>query len=61
MGMTRQAIPKMYDICKNCENNISSYGKCKNGFDNFYYRKNKNNGCKKIKELNNMYGIKVRI
>lgn len=42
---TRKKIPKMYEECRNCPNNISGYGKCKIKFDNFYYRKGKNNHC----------------
>ena len=46
---TRKAIIRMYEECKKCPRNISGYGKCKEGYDNFYYRKNKDNGCKKCK------------
>ena len=41
----RQPHPKMYDTCRTCEYNVSSYGKCKRGFDNFYFRRGKHNGC----------------
>lgn len=42
---TRKAIKRMYEECKKCPNNVSEYGKCKIGFDNFYFRKGKNNRC----------------
>ena len=46
-GSTRHSIPKMYEACRTCEYNISSYGKCKKSFDNFYFRKGKDNGCER--------------
>lgn len=50
MGATRQPVRKSYLACKDCEYNISSYGKCQNGYDNFYYRLGKDNGCDKCKD-----------
>lgn len=46
---TRQATIRQYDACGKCTNNISGYGKCKIGYENFYYRRNKDNGCLKCK------------
>lgn len=45
----RQAVIRQYDACRKCINNISGYGKCKDGYDNFYYRRSKDNGCLKCK------------
>lgn len=50
MAKTRQAVRKTYGACRNCEDDISGYGKCKKGYDNFYYRLSKNNGCDKCKD-----------
>lgn len=50
MSVTRQAVPKMYESCKSCPNNISGYGKCNIKFENFYYRKGKDNGCPYCKD-----------
>lgn len=44
---TRQPVIHQYEACRNCKDNISGYGKCDQGYDNFYYRKGKNNGCDK--------------
>ena len=41
----RNLAPKIYEACRGCPNNISGYGKCKMGFDNFYYRRGKDNRC----------------
>lgn len=45
---TRQSCVKYYEQCNNCEDRISGKGKCGAGYDNFYYRSSKNNGCPKI-------------
>ena len=47
---TRKSVRKQYKACRDCEENISSYGKCKLGFDNFYYRNGKNNKCDKCQD-----------
>lgn len=47
---TRQPVRKSYLACKDCECDISGYGKCQKGYDNFYYRLGKNNGCDKCKD-----------
>ena len=52
---TRKTISKMYDACNVCEHNISAYGICKAGYENFYKRKSKKNGCTKCKQ--NIYLI----
>ena len=47
---TRQPVRKSYLACKSCEYDISGYGKCQKGYDNFYYRLGKNNGCDKCRD-----------
>lgn len=47
---TRQPIIRPYTSCRTCEDKVSGYGQCKKGYDNFYYRKSKNNGCNKCRE-----------
>lgn len=47
---TRQPIIRQYIACRTCEDKVSGYGQCKKGYDNFYYRKSKNNGCNKCRE-----------
>lgn len=47
---TRQPIIRPYIACRTCEDKVSGYGKCKKGYDNFYYRKSKDNGCSKCRE-----------
>lgn len=52
---TRKAIKYMYETCITCPKNILEhgklgYGKCKKGYDNFYYRRGKNNHCAKCQE-----------
>lgn len=47
---TRKPVIKPYNACKNCEDNIFGYGKCAKGYDNFYYRKGKDNRCDKCKK-----------
>lgn len=47
---TRKPVRNMYDACRNCADNISGYGKCKKQYDNFYYRKGKNNHCRLCQE-----------
>lgn len=47
---TRSQPKKMYNACVNCTYNICNresncYGTCKYGYDNFYIRKSKDNGC----------------
>lgn len=49
MGATRQPVIHLYNACKSCEHDISGYGKCQKGYDNFYYRLGKDNGCDKCK------------
>lgn len=49
MGITRQPTIHLYSACRNCEYDIFGYGKCKKGYENFYYRKGKENGCDKCK------------
>ena len=44
----RQATLHQYDECKTCNYNIAGYGVCRKGYDNYYARKNKKNGCPKI-------------
>lgn len=49
--MALNIMLKEKDIaCRTCEDKVSSYGKCKKGYDNFYYRKSKDNGCEKCKK-----------
>ena len=50
MGTERQPVIHLYNACRSCEYDISGYGKCKNGYDNFYYRLGKDNGCDKCKD-----------
>ena len=45
MGTTRTPIRKMYEACKACKENCSGYGTCKRGFENWYSRRTKDNGC----------------
>ena len=45
MGTTRMPIRKMYEACKACKENCSGYGTCKRGFENWYSRRTKDNGC----------------
>ena len=47
MGRTRQPCIRKYEACRNCPDNTPGYGKCKKGYDNFYYRKGKDNKCEK--------------
>ena len=42
---TRQASLKMFEACKTCKQNISGYGRCQVGFENFYARRSKDNHC----------------
>lgn len=49
---TRRPVKRQYDACLLCESNIPGYGKCYEGFVNYYYRKTKNNGCTKCKKVN---------
>lgn len=48
MGGSTKRLPikRMYEACKKCPHNISTYGICKMGFENFYKRRTKLNGCK---------------
>lgn len=46
---TRQPVIHQYEACRSCKDNISGYGKCNQGYDNFYYRKGKNNWCDKCR------------
>lgn len=41
----RHSNIKKYDACRTCDSNISGYGVCQAGYENFYYRRNKDNGC----------------
>lgn len=50
MGVTRHPIFHLYEACKTCANDVQKYGKCKAGYDNFYKRKTKDNGCEKCKQ-----------
>ena len=43
--MNRHSNIHKYDACRSCCYNISGYGICGKGYENFYYRRNKNNGC----------------
>lgn len=45
MGTTRTPIRKMYEACKACKENCSGYETCKRGFENWYSRRTKDNGC----------------
>lgn len=45
MGSTRIASQKMYEACKDCVKNTSGFGVCKSGYENFYKRASKDNGC----------------
>ena len=36
---------KLYSACLSCPHNISSYGKCEKGYENWYFRISKKNGC----------------
>ena len=47
MARTRKAIIHPYVPCRTCEHKISGYGVCQKGYENFYYRKGKNNNCEK--------------
>ena len=55
IATTRQPVYKRYDACKSCCYNISGYGKCNAGYDNFYLRRNKNNGCDKCQNNFNQW------
>ena len=44
---TRQPHIRPYRECRNCPDKISGYGQCQKGYDNFYYRKGKDNKCEK--------------
>lgn len=56
---TRKPIPRKYKECLNCPNDIPGYGKCKIKFDNFYYRKGKNNHCCHCQEEIRRYVMKL--
>lgn len=45
----RTPIRHLFEACKACEANISGFGRCKAGYENFYYRATKNNGCPQCK------------
>lgn len=55
---TRSAVKKMYPVCKKCHDNIEGYGKCKKGFDNFFKRKSKINGCPKVNQKEGKYVLR---
>ena len=61
IATTRKPSIKPYLSCRECEYKISGYGQCKKGYDNFYYRKSKNNHCDKcqseMKETKRNYMI----
>ena len=42
MGKERR---KFYAACLSCPHNIRTYGQCEKGYDNWYYRVSKKNGC----------------
>lgn len=44
---TRTKIRRRYEACRYCEYKNSEYELCKAGYENFYYRISKRNGCKK--------------
>ena len=52
---TRNPIKRLYDSCNKCDKNISGYGTCKSGYENWYYRKSKNNGCDKCQNRFNRH------
>lgn len=45
---SRQPVQHMYEQCKQCPDNISGYGVCKRGFENFYARRTKKVACPRI-------------
>lgn len=45
MGTTRMPVRRVYDVCKACGENCAGYGTCKRGFENWYSRRTKDNGC----------------
>ena len=47
---TRQSHKNTYEACKNCLQQVSYYGTCNAGYDNFYCRKGKNNKCPKCQK-----------
>lgn len=47
---TRKAIIHKYTACKDCSDNVTDYGKCNKGYDNFYYRRGKDNKCEKCRK-----------
>lgn len=55
---TRSAVKKMYPACKKCHDKIEGYGKCKKGFDNFFKRKSKINGCHKVNQKEGKYVLR---
>lgn len=42
---TRQPHIKKYKACSTCSSNTAGFGTCSQGYDNFYYRKSKDNHC----------------
>lgn len=51
---TRHPVPKYYTACLTCNDRIEKRGKCKAGYDNWYFRRNKNNQCPKCQEERNL-------
>lgn len=47
---TRRSTIKYFEKCAACEQRIEKKGKCKSGFDNWCYRKSKNNKCPKCQQ-----------
>lgn len=50
MGITRRDIRKQYESCSQCPENITGYGLCGSGYENFYRRYGKNNDCPKCQK-----------
>lgn len=44
----RKPVRHMYGPCRECPNNIQGYGKCRQGFDNYYERRTKKSACPKL-------------
>lgn len=57
---TRQANRRKYDACLECPYDISRFGICKNGYENSYCRKSKNNHCCQCQSEIKSWGVPSR-
>lgn len=48
---TRKATTHMYTACKSCPDNISTYGICRKGHENYFFRRGKDNRCPKAMQV----------